>query len=323
MANSALTYWQAGLESTAGTPVAATRKIYEIGPIPSEQRMLEYVRQSRQSFIENFDAVETAVKVEWEMEGVVNYSDLAWWAELMWKGGVSPTGAGPYTRTYNGAGASDNLKSATFEVNDGVGSFRLPYTVCTAWELSGEGGGDKAGIVGLKTELLAQKLTAGHTMTASLADRDLRGTYIPFVQTQFFINSTAGTIGTTENGTLMKFTISGDNKVSPLYYGGDSGYFGATRREKRYVEVALEILFDSTSYAEFSTNFQTNAGRYCQIKCTSGTSSLTFNFYTKFEAFEYPEDGPTRRVALLGRSIYDATLAYDWQAVLVNSVATI
>lgn len=325
MSNVALTYWQAGLESTPGTGVAATKKIYEIGPIPQEERSKDYVAQSRQNFMANYDVVETDVMVKWKMGmPILNYDDIAWWGELALKGSVSPSGAGPYVRVFNNAATSNNLKTATFEVSDGVGSFEIPYSMVNKWEIKGKGGNKDAGVISANFDLIGQKLTSGITMTAALSDRDLRGSYAPFQEATFLMNDSAGAIGTTEIATLMEFGIKGDNKIMPIFYGGDSGYYGAHTRDERFVEFMVKLKFDATSYSEFSSKFQANSGRYCQLKIyKSSNYSMLWNFYTKWDKFEFPQDGPTRTVALMGRSVYDATLGYDWQATLTNGVATV
>jgi hypothetical protein len=325
MSNVALTYWQGGLETTPGTPVAATKKLYEIGPIPEEEREKEYIKQSRQNFLANFDVVETNALVKWKMKmPTLSYDDIAWWNEMALKGGVSPTGSGPYTRVYNGTAASNDLKAATLEVSDGVGAFQIPYALVNKWEFKGKGGNKGAGVISADFDLIAQKVTPGHTMTGALSDRDIRATYAPFVETAFYLNDTAGAIGTTEIGTLMEFSIKADNKYETIFFGNDSGYYAAHRRDERFVEFMVKLLFDSTSYSEFQNKFRANSGRFCQLKMTkSANYSFTWNFYTKWDKFEWPQDGPTRAVSLVGRSVYDATLGYDWQATLVNQVAAV
>lgn len=324
MSHKALTYWQGGLEATAGTAVAATRRLYEIGEIPEESREKEYVPQSRQNFIENFEAVETSARTEFTLEApVLSYKDLAWWAELFLKGGVTPTGAGPYVRVYNGAGTTDDLKTATFEVSDGVGAFQIPYAFGDSFEIKGKNG-SKPGPVEAKWDLIGQKVTPGHTMTAALAERDLTGTYMVAQHAQFYLDDAAGGIGGTEIGTLMEFSIKMKNNTDPIFFGGDSLAYGAKRREERYLEVMVKLMFDATAYTEFTNKFRANASRFCQLKIANGANNIAaWNLHTKFDKFTWPEDGPTRQVSLLGRSIYDPTLGYDWQLTLTNQLALV
>lgn len=325
MSNTAETYFQAGIEATHGTPVAADRKIYALGSIPREGRQKEYVDQSRASYEQHYDAIETHSLVEsWSLElPAVSFDDLPWWLQLAVKGGVTPTGAGPYTWTFNNASGSEDLDSATFEAADNVGAFQLPYAMVRSWEMTGEGGSGPSP-VGMTFDLMAQKLTAGHTMTAALSERDLRGSYMAFKNTELFIDDTAGGIGGTElDAALESFTLSQDNRLTPRFLGGGNGYYEAHGREKSYLEFVAVLLFNSDTYSEFQTNFQGNVGRYVQLKNTGGNDVMTVNLYTKLETFEFDDDGPTRRVALMGRSLYDPTLGYGWQIEIDNDIASI
>lgn len=325
MSNQALTYVQAGFESTFATAVAAARRVYAVGELPEETRKKEYVSQARQNFVENFEAVETHTMTKFKLEEkALSYSDLAWWLAMCAKGGVSPTGTGPYTWTYVGTGSSEDLKSATFEMADSIGAFQIPGCLVDDWEISGKGGVNKAGVIGAKFGLVGQKVTPGHTMTAAIAQRDLSGTYMPFHHATFYLDNSAGGIGGTEVATLMEFSIKSKTKWDLLYFGGDSGYFGGRRREKRHLEIMVKLLFDSTSYSEFTNKFRTNAARFGQIKVTDGADqTFALNFATKFDTYKWPEDGATRAVSLMGRTIYDPTLTYDWQMTLTNAVASV
>lgn len=327
MSNVALTYWQAGLESTPGTAVAATRKVYAKGPVPSENRPKVYAQQSRQNFIANYDAMETHVTIKpWTMtEEGAPFTELPWWFAMAIKGGVSPTGSGPYVYTFNDAGSSDDLKTATMEVNDGVGSFEVPYSMVNQWKLTGKGGSGPTP-VNFEATLIGQKLTPAITMTAAISDRDLRGQYMLFKNTQLFMDDSAGNIGTTEvAAALEEFTIMGDNKIVPRYTGSAAGGpYSTHRRDERYLEFTAIVLFNSAAYTEFQNKWQANSGRYIQLKNTgSGNNLFTLNLYTKLATFEFNEDGPTRRVALMGQSIYDPTLGYSFQAVVQNDLTTI
>lgn len=323
----AQTYWQAGIETTHGTPVAADRIIYELGPVPQETRAKEYIRQSRALYEENFEAVETHALVDsWAMKMPgVSFDDIVWWLQLAARGGVAAVGTDPYTWTFSGADATDDLDSATFEVADGVGAFELPYALCKSWQIAGKGGNNSAGLVTGQFDLLAQKLTAQITMTPALSHRTLDGSYMAFKNTALYIDDTAGGIGTTEiDAALLEFSIKMDNKITLIFPGNDGGYFSAHRREKRYMEMMLILLFNADAYSEFHAHFQANDNRYVELVNTgSGDDSFTARMHTKFETFDFPEDGPTRKVALLGRSIYDATLGYGWWIQVQNNVASI
>lgn len=323
MSNIATTYWQAGIESTKGTPVAATRKLYALSPIPNEERPKEHIMQSRNSWNEFYDAVETHAwvpSIPFE-HPALNFNTLPWWLKLAAEGGVSGSGGGPYVYTFDSEGT--DLNAATLEADDETGTFQIPYAMCQSWEIAGKGGGGPTPVTG-KFDLMGQKLTAGHTMTGALSELDLRGHYMAFKNTQLFMDTSAGGIGGTEvEASLEEFTIKVDNKLDARFTGGNSGYYSKVNREHRHLEFTAILLFNATTYAEYSTYFQANAGRFVQLlNSGSGTDEFALNLYTKFETFEWPEDAGTRRVALMGRSIYDPTLGYAWQMAVTNGVAT-
>lgn len=321
------TYWQAGIESTRGTPVAATRKLYAKAAIPTEERPKEFIGQARQSYVAHYDAVEThrhVPDIPFEFPAL-SFDDAIWWLLLAAKGGVAPTGAGPYVWTSNGMATSDDLDSATLEVADGVSAFQIPFAMCKSWELSGKLGSGPSPISG-KFNLMAQKLTAGHTMTAAIADRNLVGSYMAMKNTQVFLDTAAGSIGGTEIATaLEEISIKMDNKLEPRWTGSAAGGdYSYVNREERYLEVSAVLRMNATTYGYFTSVFQANALRYLQIKNTgAGNDLLTINLATKLETFEFPEDGTTRRVGIMGRSLYDPTLGYDWQIAVQNDIASL
>lgn len=325
MSSNALTYWQAGLESTPGTPVAATRRLYEVGGVPEEVHTKMYVGQSRGNYVANFDVLDTATSAPFSLEAkALSFKDLAWWAELFFKGGVTPTGAGPYVRTYNGMGTSDSLKAATFEVADDIGAFQIPFAFGKSIEIKGKVGA-KPGPISAKYDLMGQYIWSGHTMTAALPERDLAGTYMLANQAELYINNSAALIGVNAIGSLMEFSIKMDTNSEAIYFGGDEGRYAAKKRGERYLEVMVKLEFDNTAYGEFGNYFSATSARFCQLKITDGTANniAAFNFHTKWDKFTWPEEGPTRQVSLIGRSVYDPTLGYDWQLTLTNQLASI
>lgn len=319
----ALTRWQAGIESTRFTAVGADRPIYKKAPIPDPARGREHIGQSRGNFVATFDTEETHEgPVKWTHEGPANFETLAWWFLLALRGGVSPSGAGPYTMTYASAETSDDLDSASFEVTDGVGVFKLPGAMVRSWELSGKGGRGPT-LVTAKFDLLAPQMESGITMTGDISDLDITGSYMLFKNTELYIDDAAGSIGTAAVGTLTEFSLKMDNALEPDFVGNNSGRYNAIDRGERYLEFMATLRFDSTAYDELQNHWESNDVRFLQLKNTGASNDLlTVNLATKLESFTFGEDGPTRRVALMGRSKYDPTLGYDWQVEIQNDVAS-
>lgn len=318
----ALTRLQAGIESAFGTPVAATRKQYEIGGPPKEIRELEYVPQARANFVANYDSIETHFHAALDLEApALSFTDLAFWAELFLQGGVTAGAAPGYLRTYNGVATANDLKSATIEGGDNISGFRMSGAVGKSLEISGKGGTSPTPITA-KYSLMGVDAD-DQAFTAALADRNQ--VYMRFRDTAVTIDATAGALGTTPlTATLMGFAIKLDNSPALLFFGDGAGKAGAWDRDERYMELSLDLRFNATALTQFQ-QYQSKARRYIRLTNTSPTANNIFqlNFCGDFESFDWGAEGPTRKITLMARSIYDATLGYDWQIALTNGVATL
>lgn len=317
------TVYQAGIESTPGTAVAATRKIYSVAPLPVEDENIEQVSQARDNYVANFDTLQTHRSASWANEEVFNFQEMAFWSECALEGGVSPTGAGPYTRVYDNMPSTDTLKSLTLEAADNVAAWEVPHLLIKDWEISGADGNGPKPVIFKANWMGAQKVAT--TITPALSDRDISGSYGLFRNVALYLDDTAGAIGTTEVAALMAFSIKCDHKLQANFPGNAGGIYTTTNREKRAVEITLDLLLNSTTLTEFNDHFVDGDPRFGQLNIQgSGNDDFKFNFAVKrWNKFEPSASGPTRRVVLMAQCAYDVTLGYDWQATLINDVASI
>lgn len=322
MSATAETVYQMGLESTPGTAVAATRRVYLRGELPVEDDTTYQFTQSRDNYIANYDQAATHRMVTWKSEEELNFKEAAFDFETIMKGGVSPTGTDPYTRVYNGAASSDDLKAATLECSDNVVDWEVPYLLCKDWEISGADGNGPSAIMFKRNWIGQQKIA---TTLTSLSDRDIAGSYALFKNTALYLDDSAGGIGGTEVAGLMAFTIKCDNKIQPNFPGNAGGVYTSHNREKRYLEITLDLLLNATTLTEFEDHFIDGDARFGQLDIAgAGDDDLKINFHTKrWHKFEPKASGPTRRVLLMCQTAYDPTLGYDWQATLINNIASI
>lgn len=324
MSATAETVYQMGIESTPGTAVAATRKIYSVAEMPVEIDATEQVMQSRDNYIANYDTLQTHREVGWKNEEVLNFKEFAWWAEFLAKGGVSPTGTDPYTRVYNGASSSDDLKTGTLECADNIATWEVPYLINKDWEISGaDGNGPKP--VMLKMNWIGTKKVST-TLTGALSDRDLSGSYALFKNTALYLDDTAGNLGNTEVASaLMGFNVKCDNKVQVNYPGNTGGIYASHNRDNRYLEITLDLLLNATTLTEFNDHFADGDPRFGRLGIAgAGDDNLNIDFsIAKWSKFEPKSSGPTRRVILMGQTAYNPTLGYDWQMTLINNLAAI
>ncbi len=112
---------QAGIESTRGTNVAATRKVYA-QITPSYTKALMEFQDTTGTFFDRRRPAYGREKVGFSAKDIATFEDLPWWAQFFLKGGVagvSDAGTPPaYTYTFAPSAATDDLKSMTLEFND-------------------------------------------------------------------------------------------------------------------------------------------------------------------------------------------------------------
>lgn len=323
MSAGALTKFQLGFESTRGTAVAATRPLYMRGELPIEKRPPEYITQERGDFNEYHDSVQPMIHAEAKLEGEFNYQEAPVWMCMALKGGLTPTGAGPYVWTADSESTSDDLDSITLEGGDNVAAVEMPFGMCGSWEIAGaDGKGPK--VITHKMDLIGQKVVPT-TLTGAISALDQRGSYAHMTQAQVFVDTAAGSIGGTEwSNALMAFSIKGDNKLSPNYTGGNSALFSSVDRDNRHIEVMIDLLLNATLYSAWQSSFQANALRFCRLKLTgSGDDYFQFDFATRFESFEWKRGNGTRRVVLLGKTLYDPDLGHAWECTVQNDIASL
>lgn len=321
MSTASLTRFQIGWETTRGTAVAATRPMYMQGELPQEERPPEYITQERGDFNEYHDSIQTHIKAGWEAEGVFNYKEAPVWMKLALQGGIEPDDvAAPYLWSADSQSTSDDLDSITLEARDDVATVRMPFGMVDSWEIAGsDGKGPKA--ITHKMTFIGSKVEHA-TPTAAPTAIDLRGSYAHFTQARIYIDGTAGNIGTTEwSNALMAFSLKGENKLSPNYTGGGAMSYTSIGRGERHIEVMFDLLLNATLYSEWQNAFKGNTGRFGQLKFEgAGNDDFIFNFYTKWESNEFQRGDGTRRVVIMGKTQYDPTLGYAWQANLYNDV---
>jgi hypothetical protein len=324
MSSAALTQFQAGIEATRGTAVAATRKLYCDAQLPVEDDNIEMVHQARNQFVANFDALQNHVSATWSLEEVFNFHEMAFWLQLAAKGGVTPTGIDPYIWTFNGMATSDDLATMTLEAADDEAALRAPFGVMTSWEIAGQDGNGPAPLM-----FNADFIFAGvddNALTGAIADRDISGHYGLFRNTALYLDAVAGSIGTTEvAASLMSFAIRVDNQVQANYPGNTGGRYTSINRDKRHCEVELNLLLNATAYAEFTSAYKNGTARFGRIRNVgAGDDQFDIDFHAaRWHKWEPTVNGPTRRVTLLAQTVYDPTLGFDWQIALRNNLAAL
>lgn len=190
--------YQAGVETTNGTAVAATAKLIvpdiDFQPTDNVNRPRQARGQAIASPGGEFPVVRGST---WSVPAhPLNYEQLPFWLRAAIQGGVTATGGGaPYTWTFARSGLVDPaLKAATLERRrtDFTNHVDHEFAMCmpTRIRISGAQDGDMQ----LEVEGIANR-REGSTFTASLQGPTL--VQVPFARTRVYLNDDWASLGNT------------------------------------------------------------------------------------------------------------------------------
>lgn len=323
----ALERLQAGLESTRGTAVAATRRVYgERGNAwfdPTVSK--EFLAESMTSYISNYRHVVTGVTAKLGIPGYVTASDLAWWGQLFWKGGVAGvlSATTVYTYTFTPTVASDDLKTATFEAQSDTQGYQFPFCLGEKLEISWVAG--KA--VQFSADLLAQQYVA-QAVTGAIGDRTvLNG--MAGTTAQVFIDNAGGTIGTTPAANVLGGKLTWTNNWMPITHNKGNLYYDDAVRETRSLAIELDIHFNTTTE---QAALLSDAERLIRVQFVGPviagsagniTESVKADFYGFHTDTTFSASKAIRVVKIMGESQYDTTAGFDWAVAVANSNVTL
>jgi hypothetical protein len=257
MGEKALRRLQAGLETTRGTAVPATRKVYgELEPHRDQPR--KFAMEDRGIFTDKFRANAKLVDAAFKMKSDLTFEDLPYWLDMLLKGGVVATGSATvgYTYQYVPDQSSDSLKTRTFEWGDDSiawqGSFATLDSLDVNVALDDSASLDMTGFV---KEWFPQG-TGGFTgFTAALAERAVES--VEGWHARIFIDPGASAPGTTQvTGRLVSAKIAVKNQNKRKWFGDASPFFTVLGRGRRQISLDLVLeQFDQTQLGDlFTTN---------------------------------------------------------------------
>lgn len=321
-------YLQAGIESTPGTAVAATR----IQPIVSgnfvEHFERVFIEEERQSLIKNFNAVATKQYVEISgMEVSPSFEDLAWWLQFFAKGGVTGVleDTSAYRYTFSPNATADDLKTATFEFGDTTEDYEASFCVGTDFEISFSRNSPATQTVGF----LGQAATAT-TKTPALSQRSVET--INGALAAVYIDAKGGTMGNTLVNNVLDVKISLPTMYSQFWaLNGNLYPVDVYRSAPRGAMVEMTMAFTSaTEYAAFQANYNTDDERLVRVAVEgtvipgSTTNKLAqFDLYPVWGEGNFGEQDGLRVVQFSGETKYNTSAAKDWEIQVVNGLSTL
>lgn len=239
---------QMGIETTRGTAVPATRKMYAKASGKYEKPLQEF-QDTTGTFFDRRRAAYARQKVSFTLNDIMTFEDTPYWLEHFIKGGVSGvTDADTppaYTHTYEPTASTDNLKSSTIEFNESGNPYESNQWMLTTATMRMDADSDTEAGWMIDMEAMARGW-APTTFTAALPDRDTE--VITARGTKFFIDDSGGTIGSTQKlGSLINASITIATGIHFKAFSEDETDYAPNKvgRQAFRVDAQLTVEFDS------------------------------------------------------------------------------
>lgn len=317
-------YWQIGEETTAGTTVAATRRMY----FNSENSRAARERPARPKKFatatrDNVRAMTLgSTEVSGQIEMPLSASEVIELLLMGIKGNVSPTGAGTaklWTFT-----PGETLDPATLEWYDGARGWDIGG--CYVSKLTFEGSVEDEAMV--KADLFAMNMAIA-TPTGSLTERV--PDFIEGWETKLYIDSFGGTAGTTPvTGTLINWSVEIDNQLERKYFANNTQNAGALPIGE--LMISAKLTFEAAPAGTATEYGYWDAVTKRLVRLEFGQNEVIDGSDKKFVTIDLPgawdgvdlggTDKGTRVYEMSLQYIYDVTNAFGLQIRAQNARAT-
>lgn len=321
---------QAGIETTRGTAVAATRKVYMPWEPFSFERELQWAEGVTGTFHDRREAQYGRIVHGLTGSEEMSFEDAPWWFEHILKGGVTPSGDGgtpvAYTRNYTPTAAADDLKSSTIEYGTTTLSYEANQSMVNSATIRFLPDDQKYWM--LDVEVMTRK-PAQTAMTGSIADRSRELIRAP--GTKIFVDS--ATIGSTQvTGRFIGGSVTINNNLDFKAFAEDEDDYAANKVGRGDVTVDAQLAFEFDSDTEFA-NYRAAqpVERFIRIEREGsqihGSSvvnkriRLDMNGYWSSIEPGYRNNNKILTFGLGAR--YNSVAGYDLKAEVVNALATL
>jgi hypothetical protein len=318
---------QAGLESTRGTQVAATRKVYCTALIEEDVNTIFPVNEDRGSLTTNFRSQPGLIKAALNPEGVVTFEDLAWWCQLALKAPV--TGSVRNTTVYDylfvPTQAADDLKSATWEAGDDTQAWKAGFVMVDELEISGALGEQ----LRFRARLVADDWATA-TFTGAIGDRVTEDALVHLAKLS--VGAAGAVPSSYMSGRFIGFSFKIANQLAPKWFADGAGakYTGMGRDTRKFT-LGLTFEGNAATITE-RANYDNKTARVARLTVSgsniagsSPTTAKTIDLvmpgvWTKF-------DMKTRETNVIFDAMleaqYDAALAYDLSLTVSNALSAL
>ncbi len=324
---------QAGLESTRGTGVAATRIVYA-QITPSYQRALMDFDDQSGTYEGRRRVAYAREKVGFSAMDICTYEDLPWWLQLGIKGGVAGAGdAGApaaYTYTFTPSVATDDIKAMTLEFGESGNPYKSTQVMVNSFTLRMDADNDQEPGWMIDLELMGRDWTTT-TYTAALSDR---ATEVILARgTKLYIDDAGGTIGSTQKtGSLISCSITVNNNIHFKAFAEDTTYVAANKvgRGKRTVDAQFTFEFDAdTEFAKYRST--TAAQRLIRLEQTGTTvhtgptvtKKMTLDLYGYWNSWSRGDRQGNLTATFGFAGFYDTTATKTFSATIINALSSL
>ena len=324
---------QAGIETTRGTAVAATRKVYTNWQPFSYERELRFAAAQTGTLEPNIDATyRRPSPIGHTGSEELTFEDLPWWLKLVLKGDVTATtdGGSPpaYPYIFVPSVTTDTLDSITLE----RGTTTLPYEFNQAMVNQATiriDPDNEAYWIG-DWEVMSRRPTQT-AMTGSITDRTREGIKAP--GTKLFIDAAGGTIGTTQvTGRFIGGSVTILNNLDFKAFSEDEDDYAANKVGIGARVVTAQFTFEHDSDTEFANyRSSTPVERLVRIEregsnihgtpTVNNRARIDINGFWSAVAMDYRTNNRIITLTLGGRR--NATAGYTISAEVVNALATL
>lgn len=316
--------FQIGLESTAGTTVAATRRLYvdtdgsnlSRERAPRVHRFATASRDNARAFTLGPTTVGGKLKMPMSASEII---------ELLLMGvkaGVTPTGAGSAKLWTFTPGTA--LAPATIEWNDGARVWEAGGCYVSKLKISGNVKEETT----VEAELFGINLVAS-SLTGSLAER--LPDFIEGWETKLYVDAMGATPGTTQaTGTLINWEVELDNQLGRKYFAANTLDVGAITMGE--MEIKAKLTFEASAAAAATEFANWDGATQRLVRLDFGNNEVISGADKKFVTLDIPgawnafdlsgEDEGTRTYELGLQYLYDPTNAFGLQVRCQNARAT-
>lgn len=313
---------QLGVESTAGTKVAATKKAAALQINMGSRVDVSTYRPSGTKYV-----TVASLNKEWSegtIAGPITYTEIIYMLSSVLKT-TTPTGTSSKTWVFTPAASSADTK-ATYTVESGssVRAHRFGYGLVTGLGLKFSRSNCE-----MDGSIIGQQLTDGWTMTPALSSVSL----IPTMPTEvkvYLADTQAGLAGATALARVISAEWSIADRFGPVWVLNGTSTFATDVETEPKLELKLMVEADAEGMGLFTT-MRSGATKFVRIEATS-TTEVTTGVYYKLtidtackvtDVSDFSDEDGVYAIEWTLTGAYDATWTKATEVTVINNLAAL